>query len=146
MTQYPKRPCIKAGCRQYAVPGKQRCPEHQAQWEQWQEAKRQRWLEIRNRTEEQKKQAKIASQQKCDAQRPTPDERGYGSRWRKARQEYLKLNPLCVRCGAPATDVDHIIPHRGNQALFWDVNNWQALCHSCHSRKTQKEDAGKRWY
>jgi len=29
----------------------------------------------------------------------------------------------------PATDVDHVIPHRGNRSLFWDEENWQALCH-----------------
>ena len=37
-------------------------------------------------------------------------------------------------------DVDHIIPHRGDQKLFWDRNNWQALCKPCHDRKTGKED------
>ncbi len=36
----------------------------------------------------------------------------------------------------PATDVDHVIPHRGNEQLFWDEENWQALYHECHSRKT----------
>ena len=39
-----------------------------------------------------------------------------------------------------ATDVDHIVPHRGDPALFWDEENWQALCHSCHSKKTRNED------
>jgi 5-methylcytosine-specific restriction protein A len=32
--------------------------------------------------------------------------------------------------------VDHIIPHRGDQYLFWDQENWQALCKDCHDRKT----------
>ena len=36
----------------------------------------------------------------------------------------------------PATVVDHVIPHRGDQKLFWDEDNWQALCKSCHDRKT----------
>ncbi len=49
--------------------------------------------------------------------------------------------PLCANCLskgilAPATVVDHIVPHRGDRALFWDENNWQALCKSCHDRKT----------
>ena len=43
----------------------------------------------------------------------------------------------------PATDVDHIVPHRGDMSLFWDVNNWQALCHECHARKTYAETLGK---
>lgn len=74
-------------------------------------------------------------------------ERGYGSKWRKRRAEFLKEHPLCEECLkrgllVKATDVDHIIPHRGNQKLMWDQNNWQALCHACHSRKTASEDGG----
>ena len=32
--------------------------------------------------------------------------------------------------------LDHIIPHRGDQKLFWDEQNWQPLCKDCHDRKT----------
>ncbi|WP_400245601.1 HNH endonuclease [Niallia sp. JL1B1071] len=39
-----------------------------------------------------------------------------------------------------ATVVDHIVPHRGDQDLFWDETNWQPLCKSCHDRKTMTED------
>jgi 5-methylcytosine-specific restriction protein A len=38
-----------------------------------------------------------------------------------------------------ATEVDHIIPHKGDMKLFWDSDNWQGLCKSCHSKKTAKE-------
>ena len=38
--------------------------------------------------------------------------------------------------------VDHIVPHRGDKELFWDKNNWQALCFSCHSSKTATMDGG----
>lgn len=41
-----------------------------------------------------------------------------------------------------ATDLDHIEPHRGDMTLFWDHDNWQSLCHSCHSAKTASEDGG----
>jgi len=63
------------------------------------------------------------------------------ARWMKNRLIFLNRSPLCVDCQKagkvqPATDVDHIIPHRGDEALFWQVSNWQALCRSCHSRKT----------
>lgn len=47
-----------------------------------------------------------------------------------------------MKCGEPATDVDHIVPHKGNHELFWDRDNWQALCHHCHSVKTATEDGG----
>ncbi|EXU58072.1 HNH endonuclease family protein [Acinetobacter baumannii 24845_10] len=44
---------------------------------------------------------------------------------------------MCVYCEAKglvvvATVVDHIIPHRGDQEIFWDEMNWQALCSKCH--------------
>jgi 5-methylcytosine-specific restriction protein A len=39
-----------------------------------------------------------------------------------------------------ATVVDHIVPHRGDVKLFWDENNWQSLCKSCHDHKTMTED------
>ncbi|WP_338021838.1 AAA family ATPase [Aquabacter cavernae] len=47
---------------------------------------------------------------------------------------------MCVRCHAPATVVDHIAPHRGDQALFWDKGNWQPLCKPCHDRAKQGEE------
>ncbi|MFC3169415.1 HNH endonuclease signature motif containing protein [Paracoccus fontiphilus] len=43
-------------------------------------------------------------------------------------------------CGAEATLVDHITPHRGNQALFWKRSNWQALCTPCHNRHKQRQE------
>ena len=71
--------------------------------------------------------------------------RGYGAAWRKARKQYLEVHPLCAECikegrYVKATDVDHIVPHRGDQKLFWDRSNWQALCHRHHSMKTRWED------
>ena len=30
----------------------------------------------------------------------------------------------------PATVVDHVIPHRGDQKLFWDEDNWQAVSYT----------------
>jgi 5-methylcytosine-specific restriction enzyme A len=78
-----------------------------------------------------------------EGERETANGRGYGYRWQRARAVYLKANPLCVECGKAghveeATTVDHIRPHRGNYSLFWDHTNWQALCTSCHNRKTGK--------
>lgn len=78
-------------------------------------------------------------------ERAGASERGYNGRWRKARRRYLKEHPLCVRCRergklVKATVVDHMIPHRGNEELYWDESNWQALCKNCHDRKTMTED------
>lgn len=79
-----------------------------------------------------------------EATRPAA-KRGYNRRWQKARKSYLEAHPLCVQCAKKgkyvrATVVDHIIPHRGDQKLFWDQNNWQSLCKSCHDKKTLTED------
>jgi 5-methylcytosine-specific restriction enzyme A len=68
-------------------------------------------------------------------------QRGYDRHWAKLRATMLAAEPLCRLCllrgiTTPATEVDHIVPHRGNQTRFWDSANLQALCKSCHSRKT----------
>ena len=93
-----------------------------------------------------------SGQKYCDRHRALHPEdvrsasgRGYGSAWRKARKEFLQIHPLCEECMkegryVKATDVDHIVPHRGNRKLFWDRSNWQALCHRHHSMKTRQED------
>lgn len=77
--------------------------------------------------------------------RESASKRGYNNKWRVASKRYLKAHPLCVQCQkenrlVEATVVDHIIPHRGDKKLFWDENNWQALCKRCHDRKTRRED------
>ena len=72
----------------------------------------------------------------------------YGRRWRKARQNFLTLNPICKMCedegrADPATEVDHIKKHNENEELFWDVDNWQGLCAYHHrSIKAQMERSG----
>ena len=79
--------------------------------------------------------------------RESSTQRGYSYKWQRAARGYLARNPLCVDCVAQgqvkaAAQVDHIIPHRGDMALFWDQGNWQGLCASHHSRKTVREDGG----
>jgi 5-methylcytosine-specific restriction protein A len=75
--------------------------------------------------------------------------RGYGRRWQKYRLAFLHraANALCVECRktgriTAATVVDHIIPHKGNDRLFWDPTNHQPLCATCHNKKTVREDGG----
>lgn len=67
-------------------------------------------------------------------------------RWKVRRRNQLAKHPWCVSCLAtgihtPATDVDHIIPHRGNDHLFF-YGAVQSLCRSCHSKKTAQETGG----
>lgn len=79
--------------------------------------------------------------------RATTAERGYGARWQKARAAFLAQHPLCAQCAkenrvTAATVVDHVIPHKGDEALFWDQEgNWAALCAKCHNVKTSREGA-----
>jgi len=49
---------------------------------------------------------------------------------------------MCESSGRiePATVIDHIIPHRGDQSLFWDQSNWQALCKPHHDRDKQSQE------
>lgn len=75
----------------------------------------------------------------------TTAQRGYGYKWQKARETFLRHNPLCTYCQdrgrvTGATVVDHKIPHRGDQRLFWDQGNWQSLCAECHSSVKQAEE------
>jgi len=83
------------------------------------------------------------SQAEYDSRRGTAAQRGYDSKWTRARAAYLAAYPLCASCKdhgsiVPATVVDHIVPHRGDKKLFWRHDNWQPLCKTCHDLKTRR--------
>lgn len=69
---------------------------------------------------------------------------GYNYKWQKARERHLEKEPLCRACMAEGRlndvdlHVDHVVPHKGNQTLFWARDNWQTLCASHHSEKTAR--------
>ena len=81
-------------------------------------------------------------------------ERGYTRRWETRAALFRAKHPLCgmrpdglrpvmSKCYEErritiATQVDHVVPHRGDPVLFWDErNNWQSLCAKCGARKTR---------
>lgn len=79
--------------------------------------------------------------------RPNRDVRRwyYHARWVHPdwglRAQVLADNPWCVTCQIQgvltiATDIDHVIPHRGDPGRFWDRGNLQGLCGACHRTKT----------
>ena len=78
--------------------------------------------------------------------RESAAKRGYNWAWsgpQGAAKRHLAANPLCVECSkegrtVAATEVDHIVPHRGDKELFWNPDNWQSLCKSHHSQKTKR--------
>ena len=112
MPRKPNVPCQHPGCAELIAPGTMYCEKHKV----------------------------LHPETKRSA-----GSRGYGGAWQKARRQFLNTHPLCEECMkngryVKATDVDHVIAHRGDEKLFWDRSNWRALCHSCHSKKTAKED------
>ncbi len=67
------------------------------------------------------------------------------TRWRKLRRHALSREPLCRDPVAEhaewsevvsATEVDHVGPRRVRPELELSLENLQALCKRCHSRKT----------
>lgn len=90
-----------------------------------------------------------------DAKRSSTTERGYNGRWQRERRAFLRDNPFCAehakalppwnKVPVPANVVDHIIPHDGDETLFWDQSNWQPLCSRCHNRKTARERMHPAW-
>jgi len=114
------KPCRHSMCKSVVRDGSGYCPEHLA-----------------------------ARRALDDSRRGSSAERGYNARWRKARETYLRRNPLCVHCQelgrlTAATVVDHRVPHRGDSALFWDTDNWQALCKPCHDKWKQAQESADR--
>jgi 5-methylcytosine-specific restriction protein A len=80
--------------------------------------------------------------------RPSARERGYSGAWERARKGYLASHPYCVmhaKMGmrVEATVVDHVQPHRGDKALFWDKSNWQPLCKAHHDSTKQMQENGR---
>lgn len=59
--------------------------------------------------------------------------------WRKLRAAFLKQNPRCSACGAPATVVDHVQGHSdpGWRDRFF-VGPFAAMCAVCHGRKSAR--------
>lgn len=85
----------------------------------------------------------VENKKRFESQRPTSQERGYTSKWVKARATFLADNPICSRCNErEATIVHHSKPHRGDQKLFWDraLNPWLPRCQTCHDRYDQSEE------
>jgi 5-methylcytosine-specific restriction protein A len=67
--------------------------------------------------------------------------------WKRRRDAQLRKEPWCVEClranvWTPATQADHVEPHRGDVVKFL-TGKLQSMCKVCHSRKTAKEVFGK---
>jgi 5-methylcytosine-specific restriction protein A len=90
----------------------------------------------------------IASGSRCPAharakehERPEYRRLYWTQAWKDIRSEALRQQPLCVAClrvgtYTQGTEVDHVIPHKGDSALFFNINNVQVLCATHHGQKT----------
>ena len=79
--------------------------------------------------------------------RDQPIRRNYKTaRWQRLRWSVLLRDLFtCRRCRRLEADTsqlvaDHIIPHRGDETLFWNDANLQCLCKSCHDSTKQSEE------
>lgn len=77
----------------------------------------------------------------------------WSAAWRRLRAAFVREHPLCVHClkegrHTPTQEVDHIKPinptnvydtDNGRYGEPLDRTNLQALCKSCHMRKTGKQ-------
>jgi len=66
--------------------------------------------------------------------RPSSTLRGYGYAWQQKRKAFLVEHSICRGCGEQAMVVDHCIPL--SQGGVDTESNFQALCLTCHNRKT----------
>jgi 5-methylcytosine-specific restriction protein A len=74
----------------------------------------------------------------------------HSARWQKLRQEVLIRDLYtCQQTGvilttgrdAPnAAVVHHKVPHRGDEQLFWDINNLEAVSKAYHDSEAQREE------
>jgi len=117
MPYKPKRPCAYPGCGRLAM-REQYCAEHQ----------------------------KAMDNHYNRFERDPASNKRYGRSWKRIRDRYIRLNPLCEECLrenrlTAAEEVHHILPLSkggGNEA-----GNLMALCKPCHSRITVQ--SGDRW-
>lgn len=121
--------CCAQGCDELALPGLPHCEEHAA--------------EAKARVDARRAKAKLGAAAQAGAAFYKT------ARWRTERKAFLQRHKFCAECASLGLDVlaqevDHKIPHRGDARLMWDRSNWQALCRSCHSRKTAREVFGSR--
>lgn len=81
-----------------------------------------------------------------DRRRGSARSRGYSAQWDSEAAAFKRVHPLCMGCKAiglvKVTDVvDHVVPHRGNMAIFWDRDRWQPSCRWHHDVIKQKLEA-----
>lgn len=95
------------------------------------------------------KHTKLSNKNYEKYERPYKASERYGRKWRRVRDAYIRLHPLCEDCLElgltpvnKSEEVHHILPK--SKGGSDDFSNLRALCKSCHSRHTAEE--GDRWH
>jgi 5-methylcytosine-specific restriction endonuclease McrA len=65
--------------------------------------------------------------------------------WQDIRRQRFAMEPYCRYCTEAgrtirAISCDHVIPHRGDRSLFFDINNTASLCGHCHDSRKQRAE------
>lgn len=60
----------------------------------------------------------------------------YDREWNLYSTKFLKENPTCLSCGNRSEVTDHLKAHKGDEKLFWKLDNLIPLCSSCHNTIT----------
>src|SRR4029079_15009737 len=68
--------------------------------------------------------------------------------WKAIKSHRLAAEPQCRECAVegraePASHVDHIEPHQGEESLFMQYENTQSLCRHHHNAHRYQERCGK---
>lgn len=79
-------------------------------------------------------------------QRDPATRKRYGRAWKRIRDRFIKVNPLCEECKRKgkltrAQEVHHILPLA--QGGTHDESNLMSVCKPCHSSITARD--GDRW-
>lgn len=64
-----------------------------------------------------------------------------GRGWVRCEQTGVEL--VAGRADPRAATLDHIVPHRGNPALFWREDNLQVVAKHWHDSEKQRQEAGR---
>lgn len=109
MPRRPRRGCAYSGCPRLAVEGGQYCEEHQ----------------------------RLAAQQYNKHTRSPDTNKKYGRAWKRIRDRYAAVHPLCEMCLkegrlTPVEEVHHILPI--SQGGDHRESNLMSLCQSCHTK------------
>lgn len=114
MPRKPRHPCAYPGCPELVEAGERYCEAHRK------ETARQYEQYVRDRE----------------------TKRRYGRAWKRIRDRYISLHPLCEEClkegrSTLATEVHHRIP-LGDGGTN-EEKNLEAVCKACHSRIHAKD-------